>query len=79
MTVHDEKTGEVFVEKKFYKSDFGEILGDPAYSKYCDDLLEKVMVKVMNDNQFMNIDHESYEEVRAVSLELESNLVDPEA
>jgi protein RecA len=79
LTVHDEKTGEVFVEKKFYKSDFGEILSDPAYSKYCDDLLEKVMVKVMNDNQFMNIDHESYEEVRAVSLELESNLVDPEA
>ena len=79
LTVHDEKTGEVFVEKKFYKSDFGEILSDPAYSKYCDDLLEKVMVKVMSDNQFMNIDHESYEEVRAVSLELESNLVDPEA
>ena len=47
LVVHDGSTGEVLVEKKFYKADFHEILRDPAYSKYCEDLLEKAMIPAL--------------------------------
>jgi len=79
LTVHDEKSGEVSIEKKFYKSDFGDILRDPEYSSLCDFLLEKAMVKIMRSNEHMSIDHESYEEVRAIAMDLESEILDPEA
>jgi hypothetical protein len=34
LLVNDEKTGEVYAEKKFYKSDFGGLLRDEKYRKY---------------------------------------------
>lgn len=40
LTVSDADTGEVFVEKKFYKSDFGEIMKDPAYKPFVDKAIE---------------------------------------
>ena len=79
LTVSDSQTGEVLLEKKFYKSEFDKILDDPEFSGYCDDLLEKAMVRVMSHEDFVNIDSESYEEVRSISLDLESDLIDPEA
>ncbi len=79
LIVSDEQTGEVILEKKFYKADFDKILDDPEFSGYCDDLLEKAMVRVMSHEDFVNIDSESYEEVRSISLDLESDLIDPEA
>ena len=34
LTIVKEKTGEVILEKKFYKSEFGNIMRDPQYQKY---------------------------------------------
>ena len=72
-SVVDVKTGEVLVEKKFHKANFNELLSDGQYSKYIDDLLECVMIKNFNEN-FENIDPESYEEVRSLLIEAESEL-----
>jgi recombination protein RecA len=43
LTVCDAKTGEVEIEKKFTKNGFGEIMSDPAYSAYVDELLDAAM------------------------------------
>tara|TARA_B100000131_G_scaffold323267_1_gene381214 strand:- start:24517 stop:25779 length:1263 start_codon:yes stop_codon:yes gene_type:complete len=78
LMVTDAKTGEVLVEKKFYKTEFDQILKDPEYSAYTDALLERAMVKKMSNPNEINIDPESYEEVRAVALDLEEDLILPE-
>ena len=69
-TVIDVKTGEELIEKKFHKAKFNEILSDPEISNYIDDLLEKVMVKQFETKGF-DVDLNSYEEARSLSLELE--------
>ena len=68
-TVVDVKTGEELIEKKFHKAKFDEILSDPDLSGYIDDLLEKVMVKQFETEGF-DVDLNSYEEARALSIEL---------
>jgi len=78
LSVANVSTGEVLVEKKFYKADFDQVLEDPEYSSYCDELLEKTMVRIMSSNKSEDFDSDSYEEVRAASLEIESAIVDPE-
>ena len=78
LIVYNETSGEVIAEKKFYKAEFNEVLNDPEYSPYCDKLLEAAMIKVMASEEFVNIDHESYEEVRSIAMDLESNIVSPE-
>ena len=80
LTVSDEKTGEVFIEKKFYKADFDKVIADAEYSNYIEDLLELALVRKMSSSEGMDIDTDSYEEVRAVAMEMEEDLViDPEA
>jgi hypothetical protein len=74
LTVSDIKTGEIVVEKKFHKSDFDSVLNDPNYTSYIDALLEKAMVRKMSNPEDINIDTESYEEVRAIALDLESDI-----
>lgn len=71
LNVIDEKTGEVNIEKKFYKADFDKIISDPKYTKYIDDLLERAMVKVMGNTENIDIDSESYEEMKSLALEIE--------
>jgi hypothetical protein len=78
LIVADASTGEVLVEKKFYKSDFDSIMADPEYAKYIDDLLADAMVRKMTDPESMELDPESYEEVRSVSLDISSDIIDPE-
>jgi len=73
-----EKTGEVLVEKKFYKSDFEEVLKHPEYKDYLEDLIEQSFVKRISKIDDLDIDAESYEEVRAISSELEETLSDLE-
>ena len=63
------KTGEVLDEKKFYKSDFIELLEDPAYKSDLEDLIEASLVKKSQSND-MDIDTESYVEVQAVADDL---------
>lgn len=69
-----EKTGKVIIEKKFYKADFDEILKDPEYKPYLDELVSSTFTR-KNEPSAYEIDHESYEEVRSVALELEDDLV----
>ena len=79
LSVTDVNTGEVLVEKKFYKADFDKVLEDPEYSKYCNMLIDRAFTRVMSDDKNTDFDAESYEEVRAVSLEVSQEIVDPEA
>jgi protein RecA len=74
LTVSDAKTGEVVAEKKFYKTDFDSVLNDPNYTSYIDALLERAMVRKMSSPEEINIDTESYEEVRAIALDLETDI-----
>ena len=69
-------TGEVIIEKKFRKKEFNDIITHKEYGPYIEALLEKAMVKMMGDPNSFNIDAESYEEVRALSDEIE--VFDPE-
>ena len=77
LNVSDAKTGEVYIEKKFYKADFEEIMNDPEFSGYVDDLLADALIRNVNLNE-MDIDAESYEEVRAVAMDMESVGISPE-
>lgn len=77
LTVSDAKTGEVFVEKKFYKADFDQILASKEYQTFLEDLIEASLVKKSNSSA-MDIDVESYEEVRAVSDDLQDVLTELE-
>lgn len=78
LIVSSVKTGEVKVEKKFYKTDFDTILENPEYSPYLDALLERAMVRKMSNKEEMSIDAESYEEVRSISLEMEEEMINPD-
>ena len=78
LTVINAETGELKLEKKFYKNDFDEVLNDPEYSPFLDALLERAMIRKMSDPAEANIDVESYEEIRAVALDLETDLILPE-
>lgn len=40
LVVSSEKTGEVLITKKFYKSDFGEVMRDEKYKKYVDAVID---------------------------------------
>ena len=70
LVVTDTDTGEILVEKKFHKPKFNEIMNNPDYKGYVDSLLERAMIKKMNNSEF-DIDAESYEEIRSISLEAE--------
>jgi len=72
ISVTDESTGEILVDKKFRKSEFDEIISDPEYGKYVDQILEAAMVKVFNAGP--DIDVESLSEVEAIALELEQEI-----
>ena len=73
-TVTDIKTGDIVAEKKFRKTEFNEILDNPEYSDFLDDLIEKAMVKILNTDAGIDIDPESYEEMKALADELDVNL-----
>jgi recombination protein RecA len=75
LTVVNTETGEFLIEKKFHKPKFDEIMKDPEYAVYIDDLLEVVMVKKMNPSEYA-IDVESYEEVRSIGMELTGEISD---
>lgn len=76
LIVNDSKTGEVLVEKKFYKADFGEVWKDKEYKHYIDNLLEASMVRRMTGREGMDIDVESYEEVRSIAMDLDEDFLE---
>ena len=78
LMISDAKTGEVIAEKKFYKADFEEVMKDPQYSSYVDALIEGAMVRKMTSDDGLDIDAESYEEVKSVAAMLNEDVIDPE-
>ena len=48
LTVTSVSQGRTLVEKKFHKSEFGEIMRDSQYKAYVDDLIAEVMVRTGN-------------------------------
>ena len=75
--VTDLKSKKTLVEKKFYKADFHELLSDPEYKDYFDALIEDVYVR-RPEKLEPDIDVESYEEIRALSMEMEDEFLAPE-
>jgi recombination protein RecA len=63
--------GEVLLEKKFYKAEFNKLLEDPLYKPYLDDLIDAAYIRNSLSKDDIDIDPESYEEVKAVASELE--------
>ncbi len=70
LTVTNTKTGEIEIEKKFYKADFGDVWKDEQFKPFIDSLLESVMIRKMTDEEAATLDTESYEEVRAAAMEI---------
>lgn len=68
LMVNDTKTGEVILEKKFYKADFGDVWKDPEFKGYIDALLSECLVRKMESD--IDLDTESFEEVRAAVMEI---------
>ena len=64
------ETGEIIVEKKFRKNSFNLIMTDPEYSGFIDGLIDNALVKQMESPDSVDIDHESYEEIKSLSEEL---------
>jgi len=77
LTVMNESTGEMIVDKKFYKAEFDKIVEDPEYADYIEDLLEAAMSK-KRTTEGPDIDAESYEEVRSVAMEVDVSDISPE-
>ena len=78
LSVVNVETGEAVVEKKFYKNEFDQVWEDETYASYINSLLEVCLVRKMSDED-MEIDVESYEEIRAISMDDEELILDPEA
>ena len=73
------KNGKKGIEKKFYKTEFGEISKHPEYSGYIGAVFNAAFADVMGNSQAATLDTESYEEVRQVALDIEDDeFVNPE-
>ena len=51
LMVTDEKTGEVLAEKKFYKSEFAEMMRDPKYREHILDLAEVALTRTVEQQK----------------------------
>ena len=64
-----ESSGEVIVDKKFYKAEFDQIMKHPEFGHYVDMLLEKAMIR-KNEVDDPDIDPESYTEIQEVARQV---------
>ena len=72
-------SGKTILEKKFYKTEFGEISADPDYSQYINAVFNAAYADVMGNAQAADLNTESYEEVRQVALDIaDDDFVNPE-
>ena len=69
---------ENIIEKKFYKADFGDMWKDPQYKPWIDGLLEKALIRTAVSTSDIDIDPESYEEMRSLRSQMTGD-IDPEA
>jgi len=78
MSVVNTLSEKTIIDKKFRKKDFDELWNDEEIVPFLNMILEKAMVRIMGDPNTMNIDTESYEEIRAIADNLEEINFDPE-
>ncbi|HIL96981.1 MAG TPA: hypothetical protein EYG51_13825 [Pseudomonadales bacterium] len=78
LTVTSRETGESIVKKKFYKADFVDVWNNLTYKPYIEAALEDALVTKMASRDNIDVDAESYEEVRAIALELNEEALSPE-
>lgn len=57
LSVNDKTTGVVIVEKKFYKSEFGEMMKDPQFKPFIDAVIDAAFV-INSDNQSVSEEDE---------------------
>tara|TARA_Y100001970_G_scaffold294227_1_gene448819 strand:+ start:3661 stop:4857 length:1197 start_codon:yes stop_codon:yes gene_type:complete len=79
LNVCNSKTGELIEEKKFYKADFGEVWNSPQYGPYVEVVFNAAFANLMGKTDQVDINPESYEEVRQVAMNLDDDYFDPEA
>ena len=78
LTVVDQESGEIKVEKKFYKTEFGEVWADPQYRKFVQLVFNSAFAEITGRSlEGADIDTESYEEMRQVSMEIDEEFIDP--
>ncbi len=66
LSVADAKSGEVLINKKFYKAEFGEIMRDPQFKPYVDDIIEAALTRTyeqvkQDHDERLPIDPDGYE------------------
>lgn len=76
LTICDASTGDIVDEKKFYKTEFNEVWESQQYKPYIDKIFEAAYTNLMGSSSAVDINPESYEEVRAVSMLLDEDSVD---
>jgi len=74
LTVCSTKDGSIIEEKKFYKADFADIWASPQYKPYIDLVFNAAHANLMGSITEANVDTESFEEIRQISLSLEEDL-----
>lgn len=62
--------GEVIVEKKFYKPEFGAVWSNPLYKPWIDGLLDAALIKTSLSQADIDIDEESYEEIKSLKEQI---------
>jgi protein RecA len=62
LVVSDESTGEIILEKKFYKADFGDLMKDPLYKPFLDKVIEAAYTIVSSTDSEHNIEGEVVED-----------------
>ncbi|OUU15246.1 MAG: hypothetical protein CBB97_24075 [Candidatus Endolissoclinum sp. TMED37] len=73
------QSGKKVIDKKFYKTEFGELINSSDYSEYINAVFNAAYADVMGNSQAATLDTESYEEVRQVALDIEDDeFVNPE-
>jgi len=73
ITKTDAQSGEIIDERKFRKTEFDSIMTDPDWKEAIEIMLNNALVKIMSSNDHVDIDAESYEEIKALSEELDFN------
>ena len=66
-------SGVVELEKKFYKSEFDQIMRDPQYKEYVDAAIDRAYTKQASEIPIEDIDPDSYIENEAVAMALVEN------
>ena len=76
LTICNTETGEVVEEKKFYKNDFKDVWCSPQYKPYVDKIFDAAHADLMGNQDAVDINSESFEEVRAVAMMIDEDSID---